>query len=545
MPPSYRIAAFVIDKLSNFQTGSPWIAALIYSIRNGFYLAYHEMGLGAQEMVSEAEIRLTRLVLALMVMVIVIFFTPLAHPASPCVNGVLVVGSGALLLFGAMRISISALWASWSLLFPVLGSLVIGTAPWLMIFLSGWVLIWHIPVLGKKDTWEWYDWVATLPILFFWMMTIQWVPSWNTVQNGYFSLLFWGVIIFGLIFNKKFKQVSRAMQLFFPASLFCLMVTIECSRLLFPGSPFYKIWRWPLWACASLILSFIISNSAQWIARRKSLFSGYTILMVFVVFGLGIFLTSFPGQFEQDIKISQNYLHSATWPLWWFIGCGIIMLIRKSTMNVFNFVQSIPHAALMPLVLLLLSFGAWYFNLFSSLISLITDEGFWVMTMILVFGALVFALFKKQTILKEWVFWGLYLLFLLNRYALEQYRLVSATYDKPSGMAFFFLTIWIIWLNYSVVSENLVSLRKNESENVPVVAILGALLWLLTSSLWSIYVDENTMIQKEISLELFMGFNFFGITLIIYNMIVKKYLNFNTTFSLPWHWVILIGVGLV
>ena len=545
MPPSYHIAAFVIDKLSNRRTSSPWIAAMIYSIRNGFYMAYHEMGLGAQELLSDAEIRLTRLVLALMVGVVVIFFTPLAQLASPYVNGVLVVGSGALLIFGAMRISISALWASWALLFPVLGSLVIGTAPWLMIFLSGWVLIWHIPALGKKDTWEWYDWVAALPILFFWMMVIKWVPSWNTVQNGYLSFVLWAIISIGLIFTKKFARIFPALQLFFPASLFCLMLTIEGSRLLFTGSPFYKIWRWPLWVCVSFILSFLISNSAQWIARRKYFFNGFTILTVFMIFGLGIFATSFPDRFEQDIKISQNYLHSATWPLWWFIGCGIIMLIRKSTMNVFKFLQSIPHRGLMPLLLLLLSFGAWYFNLFSSLISVFTDKGFWVMTMILVFGALVLALCNKQRILQEWVFWGLYVLLLLNRYFLEQHRLVSASYAKPSGLAFFLLTIWIIWLNYSVVSENLAGLRKNGKDGVPVVALLGALLWLLTSSLWSIYVDENTMIQKEISLELFMGFNFFGISLIIYKMIVKKYLNLGVTFNLPWHWIILLGVGLV
>ena len=31
---------------------------------------------------------------------------------------------------------------------------------------------------------RWYDWLATLPVLFFWMRTIGWVPWWTSRRPG-------------------------------------------------------------------------------------------------------------------------------------------------------------------------------------------------------------------------------------------------------------------------------------------------------------------------------------------------------------------------
>ena len=56
---------------------------------------------------------------------------------------------------------------------------------------------------------------------------------------------------------------------------------------------------------------------------------------------LGIFLLSADGELNQAVKDSQSYLHSATWPLWWFIGAGIIMLIRRSALVLFNWIHAI------------------------------------------------------------------------------------------------------------------------------------------------------------------------------------------------------------
>jgi len=545
MPPSYRMAGFFMDKLSVREKTSPWVAAITYSIRNGFYRAYHEKGLPAQGQSADAEMQLIRMVLALIVGIVAFSFTPWAHAASPYVKAVLVMGSGALLIFGSMGLSISALWASWGLLFPLMGSLVLANAPWFLIFLGGWVLLWHIPALKKEGSWRWYDWLATLPVLFFWMRAIAWIPWWSSFQNGCVSFTLWCLVCLGLNCTRGDKRIGAAFQLFFPASLFCLMLTVEGARSTFFHWRFYLTWKWFFWGCASFLLAFCVSFLEKWIAHLHILFRFRTIAFIFAAFGLGAFLSNSGGELKRFIDVSQSYLHSATWPLWWFIGAGIIMLIRRSAMILFNWVQAIPRLWLMPALLLIFMVTGWYLNWFPFVILRITETGFWGWVLTLTSGAMVLAVLRKKIALKEWAFWGLYILFLLNRYGQESHRVAHLTGAPPGALGFFLLTTWLMWLSYSVAGDNLAGLQKDGRDGVRAAALVGSLLWLLSSSLWSFYVDHNTIIRREISFELFMGFNFFGIFLIIYHMITVKYLNPDEKHKLPWHWIILFGILLV
>ena len=545
MPPSYRMAAFFMDKLSAREKSSPWVAAITFSIQNSLYRAYHEKGLTAQGQSSNAEMQLIRMVLALIVGIIAVFFTPWAHVASPYVKAILVIGSGALLIFASMGLSISALWASWGLLFQIMGSLVLNNTPWFLLFFCGWVLLWHIPALKKEGSWRWYDWLATLPVLFLWMTFIGWVPGWTRFQNGWVSFILWCLLWLALNCTRKGNRISAAFQMFLPASLFCLMLTVEGSKTTFSHCQFYQTWKWFLWAGASFLLAFGVSSLEKRIAHLHILFRFRTIAFIFVIFGLVAFLSNSSGELRQRIDVSQSCLQSATWPLWWFIGAGIILLIRKSAMILFNWMQSVPHLWPMPLLLLVFSVAGWYFNWFSFFILRITETGFWGFVLTLTSGAMVLAVLGKRTALREWAFWGLYILFLLDRHGLESNRLAHQGNAPPGALGFFLLTTWLMWLSYSVASENLAGFRKDGGDGVCIAALVGSLLWLLSSSLWSFYVDQNIFIQKEISLDLFMGFNFFGIFLIIYHMITVKYLNSDGKHRLPWHWIILFGILLV
>ena len=544
-PPSYRIVSFWIERLRRGENKSEWRAALLYSMSKGFYRAYHQMGLISEGRMSPLEMRWMRLVLAMVAMVVAVFFIPQAKEVSPLVKGILLLGSCTLLIFGSMRLSVSALWASWGLLFPVLGFVALRFSPWGMLFLASWALVWHTPALKQEGTWRWFDWLATLPILFFWMTVVQWDPAWTACQNGYLSVLLWSFLWAGQVWARKHQGLSRALQLFWPSSILCIVLVAAIAGTPFAGSPFYKTWCWPLWLTSTSLLSLLIALLSRWLACREILFRFSVFVAVFALFGLSIFLLCPDDELYEVMKHSQSYLHSATWPLWWFIGAGIIMLIRRSALVLFNWAHALLPFWLLPVALLVFPALSCYFDWFPLLIQAVTKQGFLALSVVFASVAAFLAWRRKEIALREWVFWGVYFGFLLQRYWWEANRLAYGNAAEQGSAGFLLLALWLMWLSYHVVGESLAPLRKEGGDKISAVALMGAFLWLLTSSLWSIYVDQNLSIRKEIDVDLFMGFNFFGVSFIIYNMIVRKYVDLESDQTLPWHWILLLGVGLV
>ncbi|MBN1276736.1 MAG: hypothetical protein JXA35_04525 [Deltaproteobacteria bacterium] len=540
-PPSYRLGAVWIEKLTRHENESKWKSALLYYIKNYLYRAYHEKGLASQGQLSETEIKWMRCILAVMAAVILAAFIPKAELLSPLIKGILLLGSSILILFGSALFSISALWAAWGFLFPILGATALESAPWSLFFLSCWVLIWHLPALKKGNSWSWYDWVATLPVLFFWMDVIRWIPSWTRCQNAYLSVILWGILWTALIVNKN-ALISKSIQLFLPSSLLCFFLTLTLGKTWFSGLVFFRNWRWVLWVAATFSLGMILSKISPAITAFKSLFRFSTFIVIFLIFGALICFFSNRDFLYDQIDTSAVLLGSATWPLWWFIGAGIIMFIRKTTMVLLNWIQALLPSWLLPVSLFVFPAAALYFDWIPFLIQAVGKNVFFIAASCLALVSCIFAFLKKENALREWIFWSMYIIFLLQRHWSSAHRMAYETSAELNLTGFLLLAFWLMWLGYDVVGEKLSEYAKNDQDRRKTAALLGAFLWLLASSLWSSYIDLNLNTRQEIQLNLFMGFNFFGCPFIIYRMILGERLNNEV---LPWPWILLAGIGLV
>lgn len=545
IPPTYRLGSIWIEKLRKHENEPGWKSALHYYIKNYVYRAYHEKGLASQGRLSETEIKWMRYILAIMGIVIVISFIPQAKLISPLIKAILLLGSSILIIFGSSLLSISAIWASWGFLFRILGPTSLGSAPWTIFFLSVWVLIWHVPALKKNKSFQWYDLIATLPVLFFWMDMIKWVPSWTHCQNGYISIFVWSCLWACLIWTKMISRVSVALQLFWPSSLLCFFVIAIWGKAFFSEFQLFQNWRWLLWLAGAFSLSLLIAQIYPTLAAFKALFHFHTYIIVFLVFGISIFFFGNLDFLSEQIDYSVSLLSGASWPLWWFIGAGIIMLIRKYAMILLNWVQAILPSWLLPLSLLAFPAAALYFDWLPFLIQAVGKELFLMFAVCLSLISCIFAWRKNEKALRECIFWSLYVIFLLQRHWSSAHRMAYESNSELSLTGFILLSLWLMWLGYDSIGEKLGEFGKKEQDRRKIVALMGAFLWILTSSLWTSYIDNNLSILLEINLNLFMGFNFFGCPLIIYKLIIGERMNMDTSHMLPWPWIILVGIGFV
>jgi len=122
-PPSYRIIVPLLHKIGRYEKRFPWVEPLLYSIRTQIYPPYHEDILGTKEMTKD-EMNWIRFILAVVGFVLVMAFTGKAPLLSPWIKGGLLFASSVLFIYGAMHFSISALWATWGFLFPLVAALV-------------------------------------------------------------------------------------------------------------------------------------------------------------------------------------------------------------------------------------------------------------------------------------------------------------------------------------------------------------------------------------------------------------------------------------
>lgn len=551
-PPSYRIIVPLLEKLKRYKERFPWMDALVYSLQKRGYEAYHEEGLSVVQM-TPSEMKLVRFILSIVVLVIISAFTGYAQLMSPWIKASLFFGSCLLLLYGAKNLSISALWAAWGLLFVPFAMPLVVAGPWVPILIGVLVLLWHIPGLNRVDSWRWFHVLATLPFLFFWaQMLHKLIPKWTHWQTGllYFTLWFsiWTILFrFG---NRPL--ISRTLQLFWPASLLGV-VSLLGKGLLLDQLDVHGIARLISWILCTLLTSLLAAIWYRRIASWTFLFRLRTMAVIFGAFAAMLFFQESLTEVDGTLNISLGLVSDWLWPIWWLVGAGLVMAVRSVSIVLLRWIQALFRSWTMFLAVGSLSCAAFALGWLSPLIHE-TGKVF-VVGALIVFsmGATVLALKKKEPILNEWLFWGFYLCFLFEQYISETHRTVETFYSKTEmGIkGFLFLAVWLLWLSYQGAGDYLRKLKEqgmDQKYGISSVTLMGGFLWILTAMLWLSYLgegDQQISIRSKINYELFMGFTYIGVPLIVYRLIAPKYLSSRTSQKIPLHYPFLMGIGLV
>jgi hypothetical protein len=539
-PPSYRIIVPLLEKIGRYENRFPWVEPLLYTIRTRIYPPYHEGTLTTQGMTAE-EMRWIRFILAVVVLVLVTAFLNQAPLLSLWIKGGLLLASSVLFIHGAMQFSISALWVSWGFLFPLVIVLGIGSAPWAMVFLASWCLLWHVPAVKEGGQWRWYDVLSTFPILFFWIGRVsKMLPPWPFWQSAVLFLLLWFSLWTVLLRRASNAWISRTCQLFWPASL-TILTLIGSIHPKVHGLP-----RFGLWFFGTLGLSLGMSRLTPQLSGRSYLYRWMTIGGVFAIFALYIFVQGPPAQLQVTIDTSLLQLFNSLELLWWVIGAGIILSVRGMTMVFLKWIQALLHRWILPLsawVIPVFAFAMGWLGPWIDEVGKAKAAGLWVLFAL---GTTILAWRRKEGLLREWVFWGLFLLFLSQQYRSDAEQVIDLYWKKaaPAGTGFVTLAIWLLCLSYYSVSRYMGRLRE-KARGGGTVAVVGAMLWLMVAILWMGFVDGQLSysIRGLIHYHVFQGFTFLGIPLIIYHLIMGRYLRKDLSRSLAWSWILIAGLG--
>jgi hypothetical protein len=513
--------------------------AFLTSIQKRYYPAYHKEGWGNQ--LASNEIKLIRFILIVVTFSLLVAVSGRTNLFSPWMKGGLLLGSSILFIYGAMGISISVLWAVWGFLFPVYVSLAIGIAPWSITFLALWVLVWHTPVIRLTDSWQWVDFICTFPILFLWVGTVgKMLPTWSLWQTALLFLILWLAVWAFLVRAENHPWISKMLQLFFPASL-AMITLIGLAK-----PPVFGICRWSLWFLGTLGLSLGMAKLASITSARSFLFQLKGVVLIFFIYGFLVLLGASFHPFTERIDLVLSQLFESLEFLWWLLGAGIVLSIRGFIILLLKWVQSQLNRWVLPLSLWGLSLVTYAPG---RLPSFFQEIGGWKVSAVWAgsaVGATLLTWRKKETLLREWVFWGLFVFFLLHQYhksvnfTVEQYWAQYVT--GPVG--FLTISIWLLWLNFSSVGKLLKKFRGRINERSAVI-VMGALLWLMVALLWLSYVDQQFSIRGRINFHLFKGLTFLGFPLILYHLVGREYLKLAPSEDVRWGWVLLLGIGLV
>jgi hypothetical protein len=275
--------------------------------------------------------------------------------------------------------------------------------------------------------------------------------------------------------------------------------------------------------------------------------------LIFAAFAAMLIFQESLTELDTTLNISLNLVSDWLWPIWWLVGAGLIMAVRSVSIVLLRWIQVLFRSWTIFLAVGSLSCAAFALGWLSPLI-IETGKTF-VMTALIVFslGATVLALKKKKPILDEWLFWGFYLCFLFIKYISETHRTVE-TFRSKTQMGikgFLFFAAWLLWLSYEGAGDYLRKLKEQHMDQkcgISSVALMGGFLWILTAMLWLSYLgqgDQEISIRGKINYELFIGLTYIGAPLIVYRLIAPKYLSSRTTQKIPWHYVFLMGIGLV
>ena len=538
-PPSSRWIHPLLKRLRHYRKRSKWLNVFLASIRKRYYRAYQREGWGSQ--LASHEIRLIRFILIVVTLSLLIAFSGRTNLFSPWIKGGLLLGSSILFIHGAIGISISALWAVWGVLFPVYASLAIGIAPWSIAFLALWALVWHTPVIRVSDSWQWVDFVCTFPILFLWVGNVgKMLPTWALWQTALLFLMLWLAVWSFLVRAKGYPWIFKALQLFFPASL-AMIALIGLAR-----PPLFGICRWSLWFLGTLGLSLGMAKLTSITAAQPALFRLKGVALIFFIYGFLVLLRASFHPFAEGIDVVLSQLFESLEFLWWLLGAGIVLSIRGFIILLLKWVQNHLNRWVLPLSLWGLAFITYAVG---RLPSFLQEVGGWNVSAAWAgsaVGATLLTWRKKETLLREWVFWGLFVFFLLYQYhktvnfAVEQYW--AQYVAGPVG--FLTISIWLLWLNFSSVGKLLKKFRGRINKRSAVI-IMGALLWLMVALLWLSYVDQQFSIQGRINFHFFKGLTFLGFPLILYHLVGCEYLKLSPSTDVRWGWMLLLGIGLV
>ena len=539
-PPSYRIIVPLLNKIGRYQKRFPWVEPLLYSIRTQIYPPYHEEMPVPFEM-TKGETHWIRFILAVAGVILGLAFLDKAPLLSPWMKGSLFLASSVLFLYGSMHLSISALWASWGILFPLVSALGLGGAPWSTAFLASWCLLWHVPVLRDKGPWRWYDGLCTFPILFFWAGSIsKMLPLWSIWQTGLLFAVLWLSLWMILVRIETPPWVSKACQFFWPASLTALTFIILIQPKI-SGLP-----RFGLWLIGTSGLSLGMSGLAPKISCRSYLFRWTTIAAVFGIYALCILFWGAPSQLHERTDTALLHLFYSLELLWWVVGAGIILSVRGMALMLLQWIQALLRRWILPLSLWIFpvfAYGMGWLSPLAGEIGALGAAGLWIA---FAMGATLLAWRRKETGLREWVFWGLFLFFLFQQYWSDAHRAIDLYWEKtaPGGMSFVTLAIWLLWLNYYSVGKFLSRLRE-KAKGIGAVAILGAMLWLMVALLWLSYVDQqfSSSIRGQINYHLLKGFTFLGVPVILYHLIMGRYVKKDLSWHVSWPSMLIISLG--
>ncbi len=450
-------------------------------------------------------------------------------------------GSSILFIHGATGVSISALWAVWGILFPIYVSLAIGIAPWSIAFLALWVLVRHAPLVRPDHSWRWVDFICTLPVLFLWVGSVgKMLPAWSLWQTALLFLALWSAVWICLVQFRGHRLISKTLQLFFPAS-FAMITLIALVK-----PPLSGMVRWGLWVLGSFGLGLVTAGLASVGVTRSFLFRLKGVALVFFIYG---FLLVAPGSFSSvaeriDVVLSQ--LFESLEFLWWLLGAGIVLSIRGILVLLLKWVQGKYNRWVLPFSLWglsLLTYAVGRLPSFLQELGRWNVSGFWAGSAL---GATLLAWRKKETLLREWVFWALFIFFLLYQYN----KSVDSTVEQYWGqgamgpLGFLTISIWLLWLNFSSMGRILKKFGEKNNER-HVIMILGALLWLMVALLWLSCVDQQFSIRGRINFHFLKGLTFFGFPLILYHLVGREYLDLSPSTDIRWGWILLMGICLV
>ena len=539
-PPSYRLIIPLLQKLGRYDKRFHWVNPLLDSIHTQIYPPYHEGTLITGGMTRD-EMTWMRFILLVVVFILLMGITAKAQIFSPWIKGSLLLGSTVLFIHGSIALSISALWASWGFLFPLVVALGIGVAPWVMSFLAFWVVLLHMPVLKGKRSWTWYEGLCTFPILFFWVGTVgKMLAGWPLWQIGLLSVGLWLLVWIILVRMEDHPWISKSFQLFWPVSLLTVTLIISVQPKV------YGLVRWSLWVLLTIGISLGLSKSAFRISRWPFLFRWPTTAAAFSIFALILLLKGDLHLIKETIDTALLHFFYSLDLVWWIIGAGIIASLRGLTMMFLKWLQALFHIRILPFLFWALPLLAYDMGWLSPLIAEVGIKSAAGLCLLFTIGATSLTWLRKENILREWIFWGFYFFLLTHQYWSDIHQTVDLYWSKSvvDTKSYVILAIWLLWLNYYSVGKYLARFRE-KIHGAGAVAFMGGMLWLLVAFLWMSHVDQQLSLRGRIDYHLLRGFTFLGLPLIAYHLIVQKYLEKESERNMPWGLILILGIGFV
>ena len=282
-------------------------------------------------------------------------------------------------------------------------------------------------------------------------------------------------------------------------------------------------------------------------ATRSFLFQLKGVALIFFIYGFLILLRASFHPSSETIDVVLSQVFESLEFLWWLLGAGIILSIRGLIVLLLKWVQSQLNRWVLPLSLWGLSVVTYTLG---RLPSFLQDMGRWDVSALWIgsaIGATLLTWRKKEALLREWVFWGLFVFFLPYQYHKSvQFTVEQYWAQYVSGLTGFLDDFHLVVVaQFFLGGKNIEEAFGGESARRARSSSWALLLWLMVALLWVSCVDQQFSVRGRISFHLFKGFTFLGFPLILYHLVGREYLKLTPSKDLRWGWILLLGIGLV